>query len=205
MQSREGMYYSLSSFLVSVPPIAFLRNPLVNCNFICIYLGNFCAYIRVRYGLRYSLVIMKVIMTCPPFWVSGPKSPKDVDIYMAPLLESLLDFWRGIWTCDVSRPLSDPNRHFLLRAMVLWTIHDWPGLGSCSGLKTSGYAACHKCGRGLPGRRSESMRKIVYHEHRCWLDEDDPLREDLRYILGYTRAMTSTNWPNSRGVEGGIW
>lgn len=118
---------------------------------------------------------------CPPFCVAGPKAPQDVDIYMAPLLESLLNFWRGIWTCDVSRPLSDPTRYFLLRVIVLWTIHDWPGLGSCSGLKTSGYAACHKCGGGLHGRRSETLKKVVYHEHRCWLDEDDPIRENRRH------------------------
>ena len=113
------------------------------------------------------------------YWLffAGPKAPKDPDVCMAPLIEDCVAlFVDGVPTIDASYPLGDPLREFKLSVLILWTDTDWPGLGSCSGLKTSGYCACHKCGNGLRGRHSKSLSKIVYHEHRTWLPADDPMR-----------------------------
>lgn len=55
------------------------------------------------------------------------------------------------------------------------------GLGTCSGLKTSGYGACHKCGPTMKGRHSKHLSKIVYHEHRTHLPMDDPERLNVNH------------------------
>lgn len=108
--------------------------------------------------------------------IVGPKACKNVDIFLAPLLKELKELWEGVDTIDVSRPVHHPSRTFKLRAVLMWTMHDWPGLGSCSGLKTSGFGACFKCGPKMWGRHTKVLKKTVYHEHRTWLPADDPLR-----------------------------
>jgi hypothetical protein len=69
--------------------------------------------------------------------IPGPKSPgKDFDIFLEPLIEDLLDLWKGV-------PAYDANTHktFRLRAAVLWCIHDYPALSTLSGCTTKGYFA----------------------------------------------------------------
>ena len=56
-----------------------------------------------------------------------------------------------------------------------------PRLGSCSGLKVSGYEACFKCGPDLHGRYSIHLKKTIYHEHRRRLPMDHPMRYDRRH------------------------
>lgn len=112
----------------------------------------------------------------------GPKACKNPDTFMAPLVEELQELWRGVSAIDVTADLDlQQSRSFTLRGILLWTMHDWPGLGSCSGLKVSGYGACHKCGPTMVGRRSIQLKKVVYHEHRRWLPMDHPFRRDRRH------------------------
>lgn len=120
--------------------------------------------------------------------LAGPKSPKNPDVFLAPLMDELQQLWGGVETVDASTPAENSTggdqmhrgRTFKMRGMVVWTIHDGPGLGSCSGLKVSGYGACHVCGPGMRGRRAKRLSKIVYHEHRRFLDENDPMRRNRR-------------------------
>ena len=51
---------------------------------------------------------------------------KDVHLYMEPLIDELLSLWKvGVPAYDVSSP--NGKERFILRAMLLWTMHDWPG------------------------------------------------------------------------------
>jgi hypothetical protein len=53
--------------------------------------------------------------------IPGPSSPsKDFDVFLDPLVEDLLELWKGIRTYDA---LS--GKMFNLRATVLWCIHDY--------------------------------------------------------------------------------
>nr|GEU94688.1 hypothetical protein [Tanacetum cinerariifolium] len=63
--------------------------------------------------------------------IHGPKSPgKDIDVYLRPLIEDLKVLWdrKGVETIDVAS-----GQKFNMRAMVLWTINDFPARSSFSG------------------------------------------------------------------------
>nr|GEW08780.1 hypothetical protein [Tanacetum cinerariifolium] len=63
--------------------------------------------------------------------IHGPKSlGKDIDVYMRPLIEDLKVLWdrKGVETIDVAS-----GQKFNIRAMVLWTINDFPARSSLSG------------------------------------------------------------------------
>ena len=64
-----------------------------------------------------------------------------MDVYYQPLVYDLLDmFENGVRTYDASK-----GEYFQLRAIVLWTITDFPGLGYASGFVTAGEVACPDC------------------------------------------------------------
>ncbi|GJY26332.1 hypothetical protein Tco_0401058 [Tanacetum coccineum] len=63
--------------------------------------------------------------------IPGPKSPgKDIDVYLSPLNDDLKDLWAklGVETIDVAT-----GQKFNMRAMVLWTINDFPARSSLFG------------------------------------------------------------------------
>jgi hypothetical protein len=67
--------------------------------------------------------------------ISGPEGPGDaIDIYLQPLIEELIDLWvNGVDTYDAST-----RKNFMLRAALLWIIHDFPAYGNLSGHSTKG-------------------------------------------------------------------
>jgi hypothetical protein len=70
--------------------------------------------------------------------IPGPKSPgKDFDVFLEPLIEELLELWKGVSTYDACT-----GRKFDLCAVVLWCIHDFPVLGTLFGRTTKGDYAC---------------------------------------------------------------
>ena len=62
--------------------------------------------------------------------VPGPTSPgNDIDVYLQPLLQELNELWSdGVETFD-----AESKTLFRLRAAVMWTVTDFPGLGMLSG------------------------------------------------------------------------
>nr|GFA57359.1 hypothetical protein [Tanacetum cinerariifolium] len=75
--------------------------------------------------------------------IPGPKSPsKDIDVYLRPLIDDLKVLWAkpGVKTIDVAIGLK-----FNIRAMVLWTINDFPARSSLFGWSGQGYKACLTC------------------------------------------------------------
>jgi hypothetical protein len=49
----------------------------------------------------------------------------NMDVYLAPLVEELQLLWEGVQMVDMSR--SEADRQFWLRAILMWTMHDFPG------------------------------------------------------------------------------
>ncbi|GJR40016.1 hypothetical protein Tco_1215700 [Tanacetum coccineum] len=64
------------------------------------------------------------------FLITGPKSlVKDIDVYLRPLIDDLKDLWalKGVKTIDVAT-----GQTFNMRAILLWTINDFPTQSSLS-------------------------------------------------------------------------
>ena len=57
----------------------------------------------------------------------GKNQVKDMNIYIEPLIDELLDLWKGVTMYDISRPIH-AQREFEFHAMLVWTIHDDPWL-----------------------------------------------------------------------------
>jgi hypothetical protein len=55
--------------------------------------------------------------------IPGPKSPRmDIDVYLRPLILELKELWNnGVKPRDVGT-----KKSFRLRAILLWTINDFP-------------------------------------------------------------------------------
>ncbi|MCO5571205.1 hypothetical protein L7F22_024940 [Adiantum nelumboides] len=59
--------------------------------------------------------------------IPGKKKIKDMSVYLAPLIEELQDLWTGIKVVDNSR--KGRRKVFNARAILMWTMHDYPGYG----------------------------------------------------------------------------
>ncbi len=96
------------------------------------------------------------------------------DVYLEPLVEELMQLWKGVDAYDVLKEVG--SRTFKLRALLLWTIHDFPGYGTVAGVAHQGYAACPVCGPDFKGEHSVELGKQTYTDTRRWLAHDDPWR-----------------------------
>ncbi|XP_024043030.1 uncharacterized protein LOC112099792 [Citrus clementina] len=98
--------------------------------------------------------------------ISGPKQPgNDLDVYLAPLIEDLKTLW------DVGIDVYDSYRKetFNLRAVLMWTISDFPAYGNLSGCTVKGYYACPICGIDTCACWLPHSRKMSYIDHRRFL------------------------------------
>ncbi|OAO89364.1 hypothetical protein AXX17_ATUG01290 [Arabidopsis thaliana] len=95
--------------------------------------------------------------------IPGPTTPgNNIDVYLAPLIDDLKDLWaEGIEVYD-----SFAKENFTLRAMLLWSISDYPALGTLSRCKVKGKQACNVCGKDTPSRWLKFSRKFVYMGNR---------------------------------------
>ena len=106
------------------------------------------------------------------------------DMYMEPLLEELRHLWSvGTPIRDASKPLNESFHQ--LRAVLMFTINDYPAYGIVSGLVTKGYKGCVCCGPNTICRRSKFLGKNVWdHQHRMYLPAHHYLRENERQFRG---------------------
>ncbi|XP_074363733.1 uncharacterized protein LOC141704386 [Apium graveolens] len=113
--------------------------------------------------------------------ISGPESPKNnIDVFMQPLIAELNELWEvGIETYDA---LTDHT--FNLRASLLWTISDFPGLAMLSGWSTKGRLACPVCNYETSSMYLKHSRKMCYMDHRRFLHPEHPWRLDKRKFNG---------------------
>lgn len=94
--------------------------------------------------------------------IPGPKQVSNADTYLRLVVEELRQLWEdGVQVEDMSREPED-GRHFNLRAILLWTMHGYPGYTFISKMQTKGHRACPICWKGLCARRSSHMQKMVY-------------------------------------------
>jgi hypothetical protein len=108
--------------------------------------------------------------------IPGRKSVtlENINVYLTPLIEELLELWNGVPTIDVYE--APPRQHFKLRALLLWCIHDFPAYGLTSGQVRKRYRACTECGPNVTTRGSKALGKNVYLRHRRYLSRWHPYR-----------------------------
>ena len=70
---------------------------------------------------------------------------ENIDVYLTPLIEELLELWKGVPAIDVSE--DPPRQHFKLRALLLWCIHDFPAYGLTCGQVTKGIERVRSVGQ----------------------------------------------------------
>lgn len=74
--------------------------------------------------------------------IPGPKSPgKDFDVFLRPLVDEL----KMLWCTGVKAFDEYSQSNFTLRAVVMWTISDFPTYAYLSGWSTMGKLACPIC------------------------------------------------------------
>ncbi|XP_052723821.1 uncharacterized protein LOC108344223 [Vigna angularis] len=102
-----------------------------------------------------------------PMIIPGKRaSGNDIDVYLQPLIEELKELWNtGIKTFD-----SYGNEVFDMRAAILWTISDFPGLGTLSGWNTHTGLACPRCNFDTTPKKLVKGGKFCFISHRRWLD-----------------------------------
>ncbi|CAA7043670.1 unnamed protein product [Microthlaspi erraticum] len=122
--------------------------------------------------------------------VPGPKHPKkSLDIFLQPLIDELKDLWtNGIQAYDVSK-----KQNFVMRAVLMWTISDFPAYGMLSGWMTHGRLACPCC---LDETQSFWLRNGRKHSwfdcHRRFLPEDHAYRKNVR---SFTKNKSISDLP----------
>jgi hypothetical protein len=55
-----------------------------------------------------------------------------MNAYIEPLIDELLNLWVGIIMYDISKPIGE--KKFKFRGIILWKIHDAPGLTHFCGM-----------------------------------------------------------------------
>ena len=96
----------------------------------------------------------------------------NLQVYLAPLIEELHIMWQGIDVEDKSRV--GRQKKFNLKAILMWTMHDYPRYGDVFCLSVSGHHACPPCGMSLKSRSSKHLHKVVYEGHQKYFDKDNP-------------------------------
>ncbi|XP_062100153.1 uncharacterized protein LOC133806034 [Humulus lupulus] len=110
-----------------------------------------------------------------------PKQPVNViDIYLEPLVEDL----KLLWNEGVDAHDALDNTNFKLRAILMWTIQDFPAYGNLAGCKNKGCFSCPLCGYGTHSEWLKHSGKFSYRGHRKFLKEDHPFRSKRSWFDG---------------------
>ncbi|GJY32078.1 putative reverse transcriptase domain-containing protein, partial [Tanacetum coccineum] len=74
--------------------------------------------------------------------------------------------------------------NFNLRAVVLWTINDYPALGTLCGCPYNGFKGCVVCGKDTNCVRLSASSKQSYVGHRRYLPYNHPFRKQKKAFNG---------------------
>ncbi|KAL6179855.1 hypothetical protein ACLB2K_046526 [Fragaria x ananassa] len=113
--------------------------------------------------------------------IHGPKQPgNDIDVYLEPLIDDLKQLWsNGVKMYDAYK-----RAIFNLKAILLWTINDFPTYGNLAGLTTKGEFACPVCGPETFSKWLHLANKTVYMSHRIFLAQNHAFRSKYKWFDG---------------------
>jgi len=97
--------------------------------------------------------------------ISGPKQPgNDIDVFLEPLMEDMKMLWEeGVKMMDAF-----VKKEFTLKAIIIVTITDYPGLFALSG-QIKGKSGCVVCIDGTCYTYLSGSNKLVYMRHMRFL------------------------------------
>ncbi|XP_021984396.2 uncharacterized protein LOC110880131 isoform X1 [Helianthus annuus] len=129
--------------------------------------------ILITYNLPSYLCMSRKFMMLT-LLISGPNQPgNNIDVYLAPLIADLKLLWEtGVKTFDAYK-----KEYFNLRAILLWTINDFPAYGNLSGCVTKGYYACPICSENTCSQWLPKSKKVCFLGHRRFLPLEHPFRK----------------------------
>jgi hypothetical protein len=119
--------------------------------------------------------------------IPGREHPgKNFNVYIQPLIDELKDLWdKGAHTHDSYR-----KENFTMRAIVLWTIHDFPAYGLVACWSTHGKLACPICGSDINTFTLKHGRKPCWFDcHRRFLPDDHAFRKSLKCFRKKTKVF----------------
>lgn len=158
--------------------------------------------VDVNSGNRHHSVwpVLTVIYNLPPWLcmkrkfimlsvlISGYPG-NDIDVFLEPFVDDLQTlFDTGVDTYDAST-----KDNFNLRAVVLWTINDYPALGTLCGCPYSGFKGCVVCGKDTNCVRLSASSKQSYVGHRRYLPYDHPFRRQRKAFNGQQEFLPAPN------------
>ncbi|XP_060202488.1 uncharacterized protein LOC132630922 [Lycium barbarum] len=113
--------------------------------------------------------------------IPGPKMPgNSIDVYVQPLVAELKQLWSGVPAYD-----SSTKEMFQLRAALMWTISDFPGLDNLSGWNTHTSLACPSCNFNTESLRLKFGRKNCFMGHRRYFPHDHKYRYNKQSFNGF--------------------
>ncbi|KAL4021068.1 hypothetical protein IC575_019857 [Cucumis melo] len=99
---------------------------------------------------------------------------------LAPLVDDLKILWHdGVECYDAYQ-----DQCFRLKAILLWTINDFPAYGNLCGCTVKGYHACPICGEKTSSIYLPKGRKMAYIGHRKFLPRHHPYRKQKKVVNG---------------------
>ena len=117
-----------------------------------------------------------------PVLIQGPKQPdNDIDVYLRPLVEELLQLWNGT---GVRAWYEHMGEDFDLKALLFVTINDWPALSNLSGQTNKGYRGCTHCLDDTDSIYLANCKKNVYLGHCRFLPSRHPVRKKGKHFKG---------------------
>ncbi|XP_074351722.1 uncharacterized protein LOC141690864 [Apium graveolens] len=107
--------------------------------------------------------------------VSGPHEPgNNIDVFLQPLIDDLKKLWEE----------GEPNvfdahikSFFTLKAILIWTINDFPAYGNLSGCVNKGYMSCPVCGDDIVAKYLPHSKKMSFQGHYRYLPRHHPYRK----------------------------
>ncbi|WZZ50649.1 hypothetical protein YC2023_050756 [Brassica napus] len=130
--------------------------------------------------------------------IPGPNHPKrSLDVFLQPLIKELKDLWStGVRTYDCST-----KTNFTMRAMLLWTISDFPAYEMLSGWTIHGRLACPYCNGTTDAFQLKNGRKTSWFDyHRRFLPIGHPYRRN-KNLFRHKRVVRDTPPPYLTGEQ----
>lgn len=106
---------------------------------------------------------------------SGPNHPRgNLDVFLQSLIDKLKELWvKGVDAYDISL-----DQNFNMKAVLLWTISDFPAYGMLSGWTTHGRLSCPVCMDDTYAFYLSAGRKTCWFDcHRRFLPINHTLRK----------------------------
>lgn len=131
--------------------------------------------------------------------IPGPKKPKDINSFLRPLVDELIELDNG----QVTAVDGDTGKEFVLRAHVLIVTGDGPATAEAMGMKSPGNAfrPCRMC--TIAGTRRTGVRHCPYYvPHTHYSFDSPPVRTNLRADIETVEIANDDESKRLTGIKG---